>query len=101
LELNPDDAITLSRIVGVYASFESKEKAIQAAQKVLIIAPGDGLAIYNCACGYARMNMKVEALNYLKTAFDLGYKNVREWVKSDPDFDSIRNDPGFKNIVGI
>ncbi|MGE5806833.1 MAG: TPR end-of-group domain-containing protein, partial [Ignavibacteria bacterium] len=101
LEINPEDAVTLSRILGVYADKFNYEKALKAAQKVMEIDPEDGLAIYNCACGFARMNRKEEALNCLKTAFNLGYKNVREWVKSDPDFDSLQNEPEFKKIIGL
>jgi non-specific serine/threonine protein kinase len=101
LEINPNDSITLSRIAGVYASEGNKEKAIQSIKKVMDIDPEDGLAIYNCACVYGRMNMKEEALKYLRTAFDTGYKNVRDWVSSDPDFDSMRDEPEFKKIVDV
>ncbi|HSR16520.1 MAG TPA: tetratricopeptide repeat protein, partial [Ignavibacteriaceae bacterium] len=101
LEINPDDTIALSRIAGVYASNGDKEKAIQAIKKIIEIDPEDGLAVYNCACNYARMGMKEEALQYLQQAFKSGYKNVRDWVYSDPDFDSIREDPEFKRIVNV
>ena len=101
LEISPDDTIALSRIAGVYASKGDKEKAIQAIKKIIDIDPEDGLAIYNCACNYARMNMKKEALQYLQVAFKSGYKNVRDWIKSDPDFDSIRDEPEFKKIVDV
>jgi len=101
LEINPEDAVTLSRILGVYADEFNFEKALKAAQKVMEIDPEDGLAIYNCACGFARMDRKEEALNCLNIAFILGYKNVSEWVKSDPDFDSLQNEPEFKKIIGL
>jgi len=101
LQINPNDAITLSRIAGVFASEGNKEKALQAVQKIMEIDPEDGLAIYNSACIYGRLDMKDEALKYLRAAFNIGYKNVRDWVKSDPDFDSIRDDPEFKKIVDV
>jgi len=101
LQINPNDAITLSRIAGVFASEGNKEKALQAVQKIMEIDPEDGLAIYNSACIYGRLDMKDEALKYLRAAFNIGYKNVRDWVKSDPDFDSIRDEPEFKKIVDV
>jgi len=101
LLVNPDDTITLSRIAGVYAADGNKEKALKAVEKIIRIDPEDGLAVYNSSCVYARLNMKEEALKYLRIAFNIGYKNVRDWVTSDPDFDSIRDEPEFKEIVGI
>jgi tetratricopeptide (TPR) repeat protein len=101
LSINPDDTITLSRIAGVYAAEGNKEKALNAVKKIIEIDPGDGLAIYNSACVYARMGMKKEALDYLSTAFNIGYKNVCEWVKSDPDFVSLYYDPEFKKITDL
>jgi len=101
LLVNPDDTITLSRIAGVYAAQGKKEKALEAVEKIIQIDPEDGLAVYNSACVYARMNMKEEALKYLRIAFNIGYKNVRDWINTDPDFDSIRDEPEFKEIVGI
>ncbi|MDO8550718.1 MAG: protein kinase [Ignavibacteria bacterium] len=101
LLINPDDVIALSRVAGVYSSQGDKEKALQTIKRVMEIDPEDGLAIYNSACVYARMNMKDEALKYLRIAFDNGYKNIREWVKSDPDFNTLRDDPEFKKIIDV
>lgn len=99
LEVNPDDAITLSRMAGPFAHFGEKEKAYSAIKRVLDIDPTDGLARYNCACTYAVLGDKEEALRCLKGALESGYKNVREWVKSDPDFASVREDPEFKTLL--
>jgi tetratricopeptide (TPR) repeat protein len=99
LLINPDDTITLSRVAVVYAARGDREKALKAVEKIIEIDPGDGLAIYNSACVYARMNMKKEALKYLRIAFNNGYKNVRDWVYTDPDFESIRNEQEYKEIV--
>jgi len=101
LLINPDDVATLSRVAGVYSSQGDKEKALQTIKRVMEIDPEDGLAVYNSACVYARLDMKEEALKYLRTAFDSGYKNIREWVKSDPDFNTLRDDSEFKKIIDV
>jgi hypothetical protein len=28
-----------------------------------------------------------------------GFRNIREWVKSDPDFDELRNTDEFKELL--
>ena len=99
LEVNPDDTIVMSRMAGPYAHFGEKEKAYRLLGRVLEIDPGDGLVLYNCACTYAVLGDEKEALTCLKKAIDSGYKNVREWVKSDPDFESLRENPEFKTLI--
>ncbi len=97
LAVNPDNAITLSRIP--YAHLGEKEKAYAAVEKVLRIDPTDGLTQYNCACTYAVLGEIEMALSCLKHAMEGGYKNIREWVKSDPDLVSLREDSNFKAML--
>ena len=99
LEINPDDAITLSRMASPYANFGEREKAHAALKRVLDIDRTDGLAQYNCACTYAVLGNKKEALTCLRNAIQSGYKNVHEWVKGDPDLVSLHEDPEFKELV--
>jgi len=99
LEVNPNDAITLSRMAGPFAHFGEIEKSYAALKRVLEIDPTDGLAQYNCACTYAVLGNKKEALACLKNAFQSGYKNVNEWVKSDPDLVSLHKDPEFEALL--
>ena len=99
LRINPEDVITLSRMAGPYADFGDREKAYAALKKVLELDPTDGLAQYNCACTYAVMGDKKEALACLRNAILAGYKNVSEWVKSDPDLESLHNDPEYEALV--
>jgi Flp pilus assembly protein TadD len=99
LKVNPDDAITLSRIASPYAQAGEREKAYAALRRVLEIDPTDGLAQYNCACTYAVLGDKKEALACLRNAVRSGYRNVSEWVKSDPDLVSLHKDPEFKALI--
>ncbi len=99
LSVNSDDAIVMSRMAGPYAHLGDKENAHRMLTRVLEIDPRDGLALYNCACTYAVLGEEKEALTCLKKAIDSGYKNVCEWVKSDPDFESLRENPDFKGLI--
>jgi serine/threonine protein kinase/Flp pilus assembly protein TadD len=97
--VNPDDAITLSRISGYYVRLNRNEEALEAVRRVREIDPTDGLALYNCACTYATIGERDQAMKCLRDAFANGYGYVREWVKTDPDFAQFRDDPEFKAFV--
>ncbi len=99
LALNPDDAITLSRIAVAYAYRGDKEKAYAAIDKILQIDPTDALGRYNCACTYAVLGDREKALACLRIALEAGYKNIREWVKSDLDLVSLHEDSDFKALL--
>ena len=99
LALNPGDAIALSRMAAAYAHRGDKEKAYSAMGKVLQVDPDDGLSQYNCACTYAVLGEREKALACLRKALEGGYKNIREWVKSDLDLASLHEDPDFKALL--
>jgi len=51
------------------------------------------------ACTHAVMGDRKQALAWLRNAILGGYKNVTEWVKSDPDLVSLHNDPEYEALV--
>jgi tetratricopeptide (TPR) repeat protein len=54
---------------------------------------------YNQACFEAVCGNADSALELLKTGLEKG-QAPREWARQDPDFESIRDDPRFQEIVG-
>jgi serine/threonine protein kinase/Tfp pilus assembly protein PilF len=98
-EVNNEDVLVLSRMAIPYARFGEKEKAVAAIRRVIELAPNDGLAMYNCACTYNGLGMKAEALQSLRRSLEIGGNVVREWVKTDPYFDSLREDPDFETLI--
>ena len=99
LEINANDTIALSRMAASYAKQNQKEKALEIAQKLTETASTDGLAMYNCACTYALLSEKEESLKLLDKALQKGYKNIIAWVEQDGDFNSIRDDEDFKELI--
>lgn len=99
LDVNPDDAITISRMATAYVRLGQPEKGLEAIRMILKVDPTDGLALYNAACTYADLGRKEETLSCLRGALNAGYKGVLEWVKSDPDFDSMIENPEFKALL--
>ena len=55
-------------------------------------------ALYNIACGFARLNDKENALTWLERALANGF-NQPETLRSDSDLDSLRSDPRFQQLI--
>lgn len=53
---------------------------------------------YDAACLYARMGNKIESVNYLRKAFESGYRRMAH-VKIDDDIDLIRDMPEYKELM--
>ncbi len=99
IEANSEDGIALSRAATSYASLGDKNATLDALKRVQKIAPNDGLALYNCACTYAKLGFKQEAFEFLRKAIGIGFINLIEWIENDPDFEALRDDPEFNEIL--
>ncbi|HEV8657405.1 MAG TPA: M56 family metallopeptidase [Thermoanaerobaculia bacterium] len=55
-------------------------------------------AMYNIACGYAQLDDAPNAVKWLRDGIDAGYDNY-DHIADDSDFDPIRSDPAFKQIL--
>jgi len=75
------------------------EEAIASFDKALEIKPDKDEAIYNKACAYALMKRTDLALRYLEEAIILNPDHLREFAKTDSDFDSLRDNPQFQALL--
>ena len=55
-------------------------------------------AAYNLACFYARAGSRDRALPLLRHGFE-GAPNLVDYARTDPDLESIRNDPRFMELL--
>jgi len=99
LEASLDDLIVMSRLAEAYARFGAREEAYATLKAVFESDPTDGLALYNCSCAYALLGEKDRALASLRRAFESGFKAVMNTAKTDDAFDSLRDDPDFKQLT--
>ncbi|HEU4796144.1 MAG TPA: tetratricopeptide repeat protein, partial [Pyrinomonadaceae bacterium] len=99
LEASLDDIIVMSRLAEAYARFGGKEEANATLKRVLELEPNDGLAVYNCACAYALLGEKQHSLVLLRRAYDVGFKTVAHWARSDSTFDALRDDMEFQQLI--
>ena len=70
------------------------EEALELFAEGLREHPGNAALLYNLACAEARAGRAEDAIAHLEEAIAAG-ERWAERARSDPDFDSIRGDPGF------
>jgi tetratricopeptide (TPR) repeat protein len=75
------------------------EEAIASYEHAVEIKPNDATSFYNLACCYALQIMIDLALENLNKAINLSPEEYRHMAKSDTDFDNIRQDPRFQELI--
>jgi adenylate cyclase len=98
LELNPDEARAYSLGASVLIRLGEKERSKQWTQQAMTLAPNDPLVLYNAACNWALLGESDHALDGLERAIEAGVA-VGDWIKHDPDFESLRGHARFQAIV--
>jgi len=73
-------------------------EGMQIDKRLVQLRPTDPLAHYNLACSYALLRRPEQALKVLRRAVELGYRDFR-YMRQDPDLDSIRHDPRFRQLL--
>ncbi|HEV8538613.1 MAG TPA: protein kinase [Bacteroidota bacterium] len=98
LAQHPDDARSHIYYAIDLAHVGRIEEAKKEATKALDLSPGDSLMMYNGACFYSRIGEKQLAVESLRNSIAAGLEDY-EWIKRDPDFDGIRNEPGYAELM--
>jgi adenylate cyclase len=98
LELNPDEARAYSLGASVLIRLGKTEHSKQWTQQAMRLAPSDPLVLYNAACNWALLGETDHALDGLERAIEAGVA-VGDWIKHDPDFESVRDHLRFQAIV--
>ena len=75
-----------------------RKEAIAEGDAALAVSPGDSLMLYNGACLFSRIGETKKAVATLREAIGAGVTNFG-WIKNDPDFDAIRNDPEYQEMM--
>jgi tetratricopeptide (TPR) repeat protein len=68
-------------------------------RELLETQPDSPLLYYNLACCESLAGDKAEAMEHLRAAVERSDR-FREYAAGDSDFDAIRDEPGFKELVG-
>ena len=95
---HPDDArahlFFATTLIEAGRNKEAKSEAATAME----LNPNDPLMLYNLSCFYSMMNEKKLAIDSLARSIEAGHEDY-EWFKRDPDFDNIKNEPEFIELM--
>ena len=81
------------------AGMRRYQEAINYLDKAIQFNPKYTFAWYNKACCYAKQDKVDLAIESLEQAINIEPQKVREYAKTDPSFDSIRDNPLFKQLI--
>jgi Flp pilus assembly protein TadD len=98
VQLNPDDIRALSFGAGSLLEVGDKEEAFQWMNRALELDPNNAGVLINGSCLFAKAGDKERALDVLEQAVNLGY-GKKDWMENDPDYDDIRDEPRFKELM--
>lgn len=96
VELNPTDGISYGRLAGLYRKQGDQDKYERAYETAQQLVPST--SYYNQACLESIRGNVTGAVQLLRRGLHL--REIRpEWVRRDPDFDFIREDPRFVGLL--
>jgi tetratricopeptide (TPR) repeat protein len=99
-EARPDNVHVWLALGWCYKRVGRLDLAIESLEEALAFEPSEAIVHYNLACYWSLANSPQLALGYLRQAFELSPR-YRDLVAGEPDFDPIRNEPGFRALVSV
>jgi hypothetical protein len=96
---NPSSAKAHNNLGVVRLKQAKYDMAEREFKEAIRLEPAFVLPYYNLACLYSKKGVSVDALIYLKKAIKRD-ERVKQWVKTDNDFDRLRSDVVFQDLVG-
>ena len=92
LELNPNDARAWTMGAVTHSRLSNRELGLEFAERAEEVDPEDAAVCYNVACLYALEGEADRAISCLEKASRAGFAHP-DWIRNDPDLDSLRDDP--------
>ena len=99
IQLMPENAEAHFNRGVAHSSINNLEAAISSYIEAIRINPEFAQAYYNSACIESIRGEITKSLNYLRLAIHKRLE-FKQNARQDPDFENIRNDPRFNEIVG-
>jgi adenylate cyclase len=100
LQQDPSNGAALGIVAGGYAILGEDERAREWIERAMLIDPDNANMKYNFACVLAAyVGDSDEALRLLDLALVTSNESMLKAAESDPDFDSLRDDPRFQTMI--
>ncbi len=98
LSRDPNYVEVLMNLGELFSEKGCHRRALQVDLRLAQLRPRSETVMYNLACSYAMLNQKVEALEALQGALDLGFFDV-DFLLADPDLAILHGRPEFQRMV--
>ena len=98
LQRFPDDVRARILLASDQASAGEIDEAIMHVKIAVAMRPNDANVLYNAACTYGILGMKIDALEIFLRSVEAGYSNL-DWCLKDPDLKILYDEPEFKNLI--
>ncbi|MEO8192731.1 MAG: protein kinase [Gemmatimonadales bacterium] len=98
IAINPGESRAYYLGAGTLFLIGERERAFEWADRAVAIDPNEVSTLYNVGCLYSIAGEKERAIANLDRAVQLGFAQ-REWIENDGDWDPIRDDPRFPQIL--
>jgi len=98
IELDPNKPVYYNNRGNTHNKLENYDLALADYSKAIELDPNFDLPVYNKACTYALLKDTGEACTWLRRACQMSDK-YGDMAKEDADFDDIREEPCFMDII--
>ena len=94
----PDFAEILRVLGYLYTEMGLYTQGLKTDRRLARLLPDDATVHYNLACSYSLLHLTDQAIQCLRRATHLGYRDF-EYLKHDKDLDPIRHDPRYGKLL--
>lgn len=98
IDENKDNGFVVFRLGYALHGAGQLDEALEYHERATEFRPFKGIANYNLGCAYSLKGEKELAIESLKKAAKAGFTNLN-YLREDPDLDSIREEPGFVQLI--
>ena len=95
---DPENGRALYLAAGMQVRLGDREGSRRNIEAALRLQPDDFGTLYNAACTYTYLGDAERALDLLERALSAGH-GFRDWIEHDPDLDSLRSLPRYREIT--
>jgi adenylate cyclase len=95
----PDHGSALSFGIMALIELGERERALEWAERALLLDPDNNNLHYNLACALLKIDATERALNLLARVFQQSQPEALQWMKVDPDLVPIREHPRFRAML--
>jgi TolB-like protein/Flp pilus assembly protein TadD len=101
VEQHPDDARAYQLGATAFLELGERDRGLEWARRAVEMDPHNPLLLYNTSCFFSIAGEPEDAIGYFRKAIAglVGDATIKEWARTDPHLDPIRNDPRFDEIL--